>query len=137
MRHKKKFPASMEQLHNILDFIKEYGKKNDIDHSLFNKITLAAEEAIVNVIHYGYPKNSGTVEITCEQTDDHSGIRILIEDQGIPFNPVEKIRKEKELLDPDKLPIGGYGIDIFLGIMDQVEYQRSEDGNMLILIKYF
>lgn len=127
----------MDQLHAILDFIKEYGKKIDIDYSLFHKIILAAEEAIVNVIYYSYPENPGTIEITCEETVDSSGIRILIEDQGIPFNPVEKITKEKELLDPDKLTIGGYGIEIYSGIMDQVEYQRSKDGNILILIKYF
>ncbi|MBA2367415.1 MAG: ATP-binding protein [Candidatus Protochlamydia sp.] len=135
--HKKKFPARIEQLHNILNFIKEYGKESNIDPSLFNKITLAAEEAIVNVINYGYPKGPGHIEVTCDHLDDNSGIRILIEDQGIPFNPIEKSRKRKKLFDPDKLTIGGYGIDIYFGIMDLVEYQRSENGNILSLIKYF
>ncbi len=133
--HKKTFSASLANLHGMLGFIQAYGQKKSIDTLVLNKIILAAEEALVNIIHYGYPEKNGTIEITCEEPGRKPGIRILIKDQGIPFNPVEKAPSGKDY-NPEELKVGGYGIYIFVGIMDRVEYRRRDEGNILSLIKY-
>lgn len=135
------FPADLDHLYDMLGFIKVYGTSQQIESDLLNKIILAAEEALVNIIDYSYPIDKGMVEITCRQSIIKAGINILLKDNGIPFNPISQpsIRKKlppplPSLEDPKK---GGYGIYIFVGIMDHVEYRRLENGNLLSLTKYF
>jgi serine/threonine-protein kinase RsbW len=152
--HKKTFPARIDQLHGMLNFIQIYGKNKQIPSLLLDKIILAAEEALVNVINYGYPDENGTIDLSCEETGLKPGLRILIKDYGIPFNPINEalIKKKKPLgkqasqekkseVEENQIPkedhqIGGYGIYIFVGIMDCVEYKRMDGGNVLSLIKY-
>lgn len=136
----KVFPAELEHLYSMLEFIKEYGQSHHVPALALDQITLAAEEALVNIISYGYPENKGTIEITCKDSTPQRGIKIIIKDQGIPFNPIENI--PNNLATSSTIPkksnnsLGGYGIYILIGLMDRVEYQRIDGGNMLSLIKY-
>lgn len=139
--HQKIFPAELDDLYDMLEFIKSYGQTHSIPSSVLDQIILATEEALVNIISYGYPKEKkGTIEIRCEEPSGQKGIKIDIKDKGIPFNPVENL--------PSKLPssntlhqldesLGGYGIYILVGLMDRVEYQHIDGGNFLSLVKYF
>lgn len=139
--YQKIFPADIEFLYEMLEFIKAYGEKNQILPLALDQITLATEEALVNIISYGYPNNKkGTIHITCEETELQPGIKILIKDQGIPFDPIKNVPQTPFLnanqQNEGEPSLGGYGIHILIGLMDRVEYQRLVDGNMLILIKY-
>lgn len=135
--YKKIFPADLDHLHKMLNFIEMKGKEKKIPPVTLNKIVLAVEEVLVNIIYYGYPDRPGTIEIICEHLSGRqAGMCILIKDQGIPFNPIEKIFNDRSDL-PYEIKMGGYGIYLFIGIMDKVEYKRQHEGNVLSLIKYF
>lgn len=139
--YKKKFSAELDFLYTMLEFIKAYGEEHKISKAALDKIQLAAEEALVNIISYGYPdEKKGTVEISCIPTPSRPGVKITIKDQGVPFDPVEKAPKEapspSKLIEDEKAPLGGYGIYILIGLMDQVEYKRLKNGNKLMLTKY-
>lgn len=134
--YKKTFQATLNHLHEMLSFIQQAGEKRKIPAPILNKIVLAAEEALVNIINYGYPLQKGIIEITCENLSERkAGVCVLIKDNGIPFNPIEKIFGNQEsLLSEGK--IGGYGIYLFIGMMDRVEYSRLNEFNVLSLTKY-
>lgn len=139
--YQKVFPADIDSLYGMLEFIKTSGEKTHISSLALEQIILAAEEALVNIISYGYPDNKkGTIDIICEETMSQPGIKIILKDQGIPFNPIENAPitppAPATLLNEAETSLGGYGIYILIGLMDRVEYQRLEDGNMLTLIKY-
>lgn len=138
--YEKRFKAALDQLHDMLAFIKSFCENNHQEDTTINKILLAAEEALVNVIHHGYPQNEpGVLEIDCEVIkQDRLGIKICIRDQGIPFDPMEKVKKiKKTQQNPVEDPsIGGYGIYLYIEIMDNVEYHRKNGVNVLSLIKY-
>ena len=80
------------------------------------------------------------IQIVCEEPSSQSGVKISIYDQGVPFNPIEKAPKtppsSSPLLNQRGDALGGYGIYILIGVMDEVEYQRLESGNKLSLTKY-
>jgi anti-sigma regulatory factor (Ser/Thr protein kinase) len=65
---------------------------------------------------------------------DNEFVIINIEDDGIPFNPLEKI-------DPDfpenveSANIGGLGILIIRELMDNVSYERRSGKNLLTMRK--
>ncbi len=91
------------------------------------------EEAIVNVISYGYPNGKkGTIQITCGMLDE-GAVKVTLKDRGVPYNPVESLQKGDQGGD-DKL--GGYGVKLIVEIMDQVSYTRQAGCNILTLIKY-
>ena len=58
---------------------------------VIDQITLSVEEALVNIISYGYPEEGGTIDMGFEATPNRQGIKITIKDRGIPFNPLENI----------------------------------------------
>jgi len=139
--YQKNFPAELEILYTMLEFIQVYGQKHQISPISLDQMILAAEEALVNIISYGYPDGKkGTIEIVCESSSPQPGIKIIIKDQGVPFNPIEKAPKlapsTSTVQNETEVSLGGYGIHILIGLMDKVEYQRLDNGNMLILTKY-
>ncbi|MDP1880869.1 MAG: ATP-binding protein [Parachlamydiaceae bacterium] len=135
--NKKSFSAELEQLHAMLKFIEKESKAREIQPSLIDKIILAAEEALVNVIDYSYPSGQGLIEIFCEDSHERKGFVVIIKDYGVPFDPLKQTYKHSDLSKvKDSQALGGYGIYIFIGVMDKVEYQRNTDGNQLTLVKY-
>jgi anti-sigma regulatory factor (Ser/Thr protein kinase) len=128
----KNFQASLDHLYGMLDFIREEAEEAGFSHSIVSKIELACEEALVNIIHYGYPDYRGNIEIACVRPSS-KGIKIIIKDRGIPFNPLTIAKK----LDPKTAnPKEGYGVFFILKIMDEVRYNREDNCNVLTLIKF-
>lgn len=136
----KHFPATLNYLASMIKFIQDYGCSRSICLADINKTVLAAEEALVNIILYGYPESPGLIEISCEEPPER-GLKITIQDGGIPFNPLVDGAHRKTDLDTDmgpfqRLDSGGFGIFILLRSMDQVRYERVFDTNILQLIKF-
>lgn len=130
------FLASLHELNSMLCFVEERAQTIGFKELQIAKILLAAEEALVNIISYGYPDTRGTIEIDCL---NHStgGIEMIIRDNGTPYNPLSNPRSIQ--FDPT-LPIelrksGGMGILIILRVMDCVTYRRENDQNVLTLVK--
>lgn len=130
-----KFEASLEKLHAMLNFIKAQASQNGFDQKALQRIELAAEEVLVNIIQYGYPNGNGTIEIDCEKVTD-AGIKIVIKDHGIPFNPLENKPEFDSDAPLEERKVGGCGIFFITNLMDEVKYDRLEDENVLTLVKY-
>lgn len=130
-----RLPALIENHERMLEFIRNGAKETGFDRSLINKINLACEEALVNIIKYAYPNGEGDIEIVCDYTEDSRGIMITIIDSGIEFDPLAKAKPELDI-PVEKRPIGGLGIFMILNIMDEVRYRRENGRNILTLIMY-
>lgn len=131
----KTFPASLKRLYEMLTFVTEQAAALGFSEDDMTKIELAVEEALVNIISYGYPEDTGNIDIACENTD-HRGIQIVIKDSGIAYNPVNRLKERAPGVPMDQEGVGGYGILFILKIMDEVNYIRENDHNILTLRKY-
>ncbi len=127
-------PAKLENLKSMLQFIRNGAEQQGFSKKDANKIQIAAEEALVNVISYAYPDNGGNVEIRCD-AKGAEGLVIEIIDWGEPFDPLSLPEPDIEA-PPEERNIGGLGIHIMRNIMDEVSYKRDGDRNILTLIKY-
>lgn len=127
-------PAKLENLESMLQFIKNGAEEGGFSRKEINKIQVAAEEALVNVISYAYPDGGGNVEIRCNAKGPE-GLMIEIIDRGIPFDPLSLPEPDIEA-PPEEREIGGLGIHIMRNIMDEVSYKRDGDRNILTLTKY-
>ena len=131
----KSFPASLDRLYDMLRHVRTHALAAGFEYSPTLKIELAAEEALVNIISYGYIDRVGCIDITCDFIENQE-IKIIIRDEGIPYNPLS-YEKIIDITAPlESRPIGGYGIFFMRKIMDKIDYERDGDYNVLILIKY-
>jgi serine/threonine-protein kinase RsbW len=131
----KSFPAELNKLYEMLDFIRYEADVAGFDSCYVNKIELATEEVLVNIISYGYPEKLGQIAIQCSHTPN-SDLEITIKDEGIPYNPLKNETKCSAQASLEERTVGGYGIFFILNLMDEVAYKREENVNVLILRKF-
>ncbi len=124
-------PAKLENLGRLIAWLSDCAKAQGFEQEKISRIELAAEEALVNIFHYAYPENQGDVEIICKVYPSRFIIEII--DSGIPFDVTA-------IPDPDvnssiqEREIGGLGIFFIKKVMDEVQYRRQNDRNILTLI---
>lgn len=127
------FFASMDQLRNILQSIRQEIHKAGFKGPLGSQLELALEEAVVNIIKHAYPEPGGKINIKCESLEKNE-IKVILIDNGIPFNPANVSKTNLEDMKKGQ-PLNGYGIFLIFKIMDTVEYEFKEGCNVLTLIK--
>ncbi len=119
----------------VRDFISRRVLRSTLSRDDENKIILAVDEAVTNIIEHGYDEGvEGAIEIEVEM--DERQFKIVIRDNGRVFNPDSIPTPDLQ----DHVRAGkkkGLGVFLMRQIMDEVRY-RFKDGvkNELTLIKY-
>ncbi|MBO6215610.1 MAG: ATP-binding protein [Lachnospiraceae bacterium] len=121
-------------LQMVLDFIEEQVNICGCDPATLISLQIAVEEIFVNVAHYSYNPEIGTITIKTEiAMDDPKSITIVFRDHGVPYNPLEKPDPDITL-GAEERQIGGLGIYLVKNSMDEV-YYNFEDGENVFTIK--
>lgn len=128
------FAAHLDNLYEMLLFIRSQAESVGFDEIEISKIELASEEALVNIISYGYPAMAGEINLLCTP-HKKKGLKIVITDNGVPFNPLSNAKKYESDAPLESRSIGGYGVFFIMKIMDEVEYKRVDNSNVLTMIK--
>ena len=128
-------PAEKDNLQLGITPIINLLKTDGVDHKIVYKVEVALEEILVNVASYAYAPNKGDVEIKYEIVESPTRmIVITITDEGKPFNPLEA-KDPDTTLPSEERGIGGLGLFIVKKTMDEVNYQRKNNKNVLTLKK--
>jgi len=125
----KTFPATLENLYEMIAFIKHNAEVIGFHPEDIAKLEVASEEVLVNIISYAYPKGEGDLMIECQDLGEAT-LEIKFRDQGVEYDPTIHRGFVKK---GDR--IGGYGILLIFKLMDKVEYQRDGDMNVLTIVK--
>jgi len=101
---------------------------------VFGDVRMVCEELVVNVVDYAYPdRTDGYLDVEIEK-DEHV-IAIRLKDGGVAFNPLEV--ETPDITKPmEERQIGGLGIFIMLKKMDAVNYERTDNENVLTIKKW-
>jgi len=119
----------------VLDFIENGASHSTLSRQEVGELLVAAEEAVVNIIHYAYreqpprPFQVGYGRLP-------KGFMVFIEDDGFPFDPT---RQPAPLPDRsiEERAKGGFGLVLVRHLVDRVDYAYVRGrGNMLNLLKY-
>ncbi|MBI5779090.1 MAG: ATP-binding protein [Planctomycetes bacterium] len=126
--------SELKHLNLARHFIVRTIRKVNLAPSDENKIVLATDEALSNIVEHAYEFNkSGYIDINVEVTPKQFQIRIL--NGGRDFD-LEKV-KIKDIMEHVKQgKRRGLGIFLMRRIMDEVKYSFKNGQNQLILIKY-
>lgn len=124
---------SVDELTRVAGFLEELGEEWNLPVPLVMSLNLVVEEALSNIILYGFnDNNEHTIEILFNR--DNSLITITITDDGIEYDPTQS-RDPDISLSPSERPVGGLGIFLIKRIMDSVHYKRIDNLNILTLTK--
>ena len=130
------FPARHDHLRAISAFVMDAIKDSPFDDRQSYAIDLAIDEACANVIDHAYGGNDlGEIRIFLDLNE--RGVRIIIQDDGEPFEP--DCVAEPDLTSPLETRCErGLGVYLIREIMDEAVYDFSKPGvNQLMLVKYF
>lgn len=124
----------IEELNKLAASIENISEKWGLSASNAMNLNLVLEEAVSNTIFYGFnDKEKHEIEIEFTLLENKNLI-IIIEDDGLAFDPTKTKMPDTELQLEDR-PIGGLGIFLISNIMDNVSYERNNERNILTLEK--
>ena len=128
------FPGRFENLEEISHFVIQAAEKAGLDDSAVYAVELAVDEAATNIIEHAY-QGEGRGEICCSFEIIQEGLKVMLQDWGVPFNPLEV--PEPILGAPlDQIQSSGLGLFFIRKLMDEVRFEFSiEKGNTVTMIK--
>ena len=118
-----------------MDFVENFGAAHNIPKGFTNDLNLCLDEILNNTISYGYEDRSQhSITVTLSLAD--GWLTAEVRDDGKPFDPRE----------PGSVPIkgtmqsrqvGGLGRSFVKALMDEVDYERKSQYNILKIKKKF
>jgi serine/threonine-protein kinase RsbW len=125
--------SSLSELDNLCENLENFGQKFGLSKKLIFEINLALDELFTNIISYGFgDDDEHLIKVTI--TPQNEELCLCIEDDGIPFNPID-FETPDVACSVENCKIGGLGIHIMRKLMDEICYQRCDDKNILTLKK--
>src|SRR5262249_14421188 len=98
------------------------------------EINLALDEVLTNVITHGY-EGSGDHEIAVRLSLEDGDLAVAVEDDGPSFNPLA-VSAPQVHGSAEARPTGGPGTDLVRQFMDQLQYTRRANRNVLVMMKH-
>jgi anti-sigma regulatory factor (Ser/Thr protein kinase) len=133
----KSWPAVVESVPEICRFVYHYAIKLGFTPQKAKQLELATEEMVSNIVKYAFPcgekDEKGEIKITVEKSP--TKLVIHLSDVGVPFNPLEAAEPDIHASIEER-PIGGLGIFLARRMVDDIQYRREENKNVLILVKF-
>ena len=123
----------LDELQRLSRFITEYCNNSGFSSEILFALNLSLEEVVANVMSYGY-EDSGEHIILVTFTRTESGLQIEVSDDARAFNPLEQ--EAPDVNAPiEERPIGGLGIHLVRHYMDDLNYKRLGNRNILLMKK--
>lgn len=123
----------LKEIEKVRFVIDELFNKGTIDEGMSIKLNLVVEEMFTNIVNYAYSdKEFHQIDIIIEFGGGIFSTTLI--DDGKEFNPLQ--HKVQDLNAPvEQRQLGGLGIHLMKNIMDEYEYKRENDKNILIIKK--
>ena len=135
--------ANIENLNTATAFLEETLEEIGCGMKESMQLSVALEEIFVNIAHYAYAKtdssgkiipDTGSGQMSLTLVAEDGKVYMTFEDEGIPYNPLEK--KDPDVtLSVEEREIGGLGIYMVKKSMDEITYENKDGKNILTLMK--
>jgi anti-sigma regulatory factor (Ser/Thr protein kinase) len=133
MQKQLKLSNRIEELEKIKDAIRELLQNQSAETTAEFEMNLISEELFVNVVHYAFSDNAPH-EILVNLSVDAEKWEIVIEDDGIPFDPTKAPEADTSLPLMER-GIGGLGIHLVRQTADIFLYERKANHNIVCVRK--
>jgi anti-sigma regulatory factor (Ser/Thr protein kinase) len=124
---------SLSELATLCERMEGVGQSLGLSRRCLFEVNLALDELFTNIISYGFQDQSEHL-IRVHLSADRDVLTVVIEDDGVAFNPLERIPPDLPCI-LDECKVGGLGIHLVRNLMDAVAYERRGGTNVLTLKK--
>ena len=124
----------LSELSRIADEIESHGESRGWPTKWIMNLNLSLDELITNTVSYGY-QDTDEHEIHVTLTERTGSLVVLVEDDGVAFDPFTAAPAPDLEADVEDRPIGGLGVYFVKTLMDEVAYERVENCNRITLIQ--
>ena len=125
--------SDLSELKSLRQYLNNYGKVTGLSEACLFDINVCLDEIFTNIVSYGFTDElTHLITFAIKKVGDE--LIIDVEDDGVPFNPLEA----KDPMVPEDLihlKIGGLGIHLVKKLTNQVCYKREQGKNKLTLNK--
>ena len=123
----------LSELETLCQHFNKFGQDTGLSEACLTDINICLDELFTNIVCYGFKDKLEHLTLFLLQLSKDV-LTVVIEDEGVAFNPLEK--KDPEIPDDLKdVRIGGLGIHIVRKLMDELHYERKDSRNKLTLKK--
>ncbi len=129
-----KLKNNVEELNRLASFVEELIAEWQLPVSMGMNLNLALEEIFSNIVFYAFDdQEEHEVQFTFE--NDREKLHVTIIDDGKAFDPMQTPPPDDLDKPPEERHIGGLGIYFVRSVMDELNYARKDDKNVLRLTK--
>ena len=129
--HVRTFANDVAELRRLSAWFRECALASQVSQEVSLDAELCLNEAVANIIRYGYA-DGGRHDIRIAFERSAGGIDLTIDDDGRPFDPLDV--PPLAIADSiEQLPTGGRGVHLMRTLADDVQYQREDGHNVLVL----
>jgi len=116
-------------------FAREMARMIGFKGNELNEIDIALEESVTFVMTHAYDKEEDkTIDVICQKIED--GLKIIVKDMGIPFDP-NRIARFEITKNPDDLSFEGLGIYLLQKVVDDLSFHNlGHLGKEIHMVKY-
>ena len=124
----------LSELARIAEEIVAHGEACDWPAKWILNINLSLDELITNTVSYGY-RDADEHEIHVTLTEQDRSIVVVVEDDGIAFDPFTSAPAPDLEAGVEERRIGGLGVYFVKTLMDEVAYERVDGVNRITLVQ--
>ena len=124
---------NLSELATLCEKMQSVGQTLNLSRKCLFEMNLALDELFTNILSYGFQDQSEHF-IRVHISADPDMLTVVVEDDGMAFNPVDRIPPEMPCT-LDQCKVGGLGIHLVKNLMDEVKYERRAGMNVLTLKK--
>ncbi len=122
---------TLENIEKVVEHFDGFCETNSIPMPVNQKINLSLDDLVNNIISYGYKDElEHIIDIRFKLFENR--LMVIVEDDGIPFNPFDSDGADITLSIDDR-EIGGLGIHLIKKLMSSCDYQRKANKNVVVL----
>ena len=123
----------ISEITTLSEKVEELAELMNLNPTVVFNIQLALEELLSNTISYGYD-DDGKHDILITFGLNNEILNITIEDNAREFNPL--LKADPDITTPlEERQIGGLGIYFVKQFMDDINYQRVDNKNIIKISK--
>ncbi|MGH8647980.1 MAG: ATP-binding protein [Burkholderiales bacterium] len=122
-----------EEFTRVVEAVDRLAAEHHLAPEVVGDMQIALDEVLTNIVDYGYT-DAAEHEIRIRLRVLDNVIEATIDDDGIPFNPLESAAPDTRAPLPERR-IGGVGLHFVKNLMSEVSYDRIGGRNFLVLRK--
>ena len=123
-------PGTMRGVGQAIEAFERFGRARDVPRGVAWRVQLALDEILSNVVRHGGVDEGSLIDMTF--SFDAGVVDVEIVDAAAAFNPL--LAPAPDLSSPlVARPVGGVGITIVKGLMDETRYERRNGRNHFVM----